>query len=282
MKNIEIAVNAALSAGEEIMKIYESNNFDVEIKSDKSPVTSADYAANKKILEYLLKTEIPVLSEESEISDYETRKNITNFWLVDPLDGTKEFINRNGEFTVNIALMENNKPVAGVVYAPVLQQLFFSHLDIGAFKIENIAFENKNIAFSELMTKAEKLPYSQNRNNIVVLSSKSHKSEKNDLFIKDLQKKHPLVETISKGSSLKICIIAEGKADIYPRFGPTSEWDTAAGHAILKAAGGNIIDTINRSEIMYNKENILNPDFFAVGSNPTLIFLNKYTLKLNR
>lgn len=272
MKNIEIAVNAALHAGAEIMKIYESNSFDVDIKSDKSPVTTADFASDKKIFEYLQETEIPVLSEESEISDYKIRKNIKTFWLVDPLDGTKEFINRNGEFTVNIALMLNNEPVAGVVYAPVLKELFFSHSDIGAFKIENIVFDNKNISFADLLSKADKIPYSVNRNNIVVLSSKSHKSEKNEIFIKNLEENYENVETISKGSSLKICILAEGKADIYPRFGPTSEWDTAAGHAILKAAGGNIVKADTRLELEYNKENILNPDFFAVRDLLTLKF----------
>jgi len=265
MKNIEIAINAALYAGNEILEIYNSKDFEIQIKADKSPVTTADLAANKKIIEFLTETEVPIVSEENEISEYKIRKEIKNYWLIDPLDGTKEFINRNGEFTVNIALMEDNTPIAGVIYVPVLKELYFSHLDFGAFKVENIkAGNNKQFKLENLIKEAIELPIKEERDNLVVLSSKSHKTPENETFITKLSQKYPKIDTISKGSSLKICVLAEGKADIYPRFGPTSEWDTAAGHAILKAVGGNIMNTTTLKEIEYNKENILNPSFFAV------------------
>lgn len=265
MEFIETAINAALHAGNEILKIYNSEDFEINTKTDKSPVTAADINSNNKIIEFLLDTEIPFVSEESNILEYDKRKNQNIFWLIDPLDGTKEFINRNGEFTVNIALIENGKPVAGVIYAPVLKELYFSHLSVGAFKIENI-FVVKNQIFSldDLLTLAAKLPSKEKRENLIVISSKSHITPENEAYIKKLSEKHPDIKTISKGSSLKICILAEGKADIYPRFGLTSEWDTAAGHAILKAAGGNVFNAKTHDEIYYNKENILNPYFIAV------------------
>jgi 3'(2'), 5'-bisphosphate nucleotidase len=265
MINIEIAVNAALQAGNEILKIYNSQDFEIKLKKDNSPITEADINSNNKIIEILKKTEIPVVSEESEILSFKKRQKNETFWLVDPLDGTKEFIKRNGEFTINIALIENGISIAGIIYSPVSKELYFANDKIGAFKTVNIfSKENQYYNINDLIEKSIKLPIFENRNSFVVLKSKSHNSFKNDEFIKFLSSKYSNLEILEKGSSLKICILAEGKADIYPRFGPTSEWDTAAGHAILKASGGNIFDAHAKKEIIYNKKNILNPDFVAV------------------
>ncbi len=285
-KILETAINATVYAGLEIIKIYESDNFGVTSKADNSPLTLADMSANNKILEYLKKTDIPILSEEGKDIEYKERKNWKSFWLVDPLDGTKEFINKNGEFTVNIALIKNNIPVAGVIYIPVLKQLYYGTDSIGAFKIENIEATTSNFydekdswkwnnpvllinnkrasSYDDFENNSVKLPLSINSEDkkYTVVGSRSHKSPENEKYLKNLKNKHGKIEIISKGSSLKFCMIAEGKADIYPRLAPTMEWDTAAGHAIVKASGGNVMKT-NGEDLNYNKENLLNPFFVA-------------------
>jgi 3'(2'), 5'-bisphosphate nucleotidase len=277
---IDIAVKAAIEAGEAILQIY-TQDFEVEFKADESPLTAADKASHEIIVEALENTPYPVLSEESGEITYEERKGWNTYWLVDPLDGTKEFIKKNGEFTVNIALIKDGAPVLGVVYVPVEHTLYFGS-DMGAFK----AVQGEH--FQELEELLEKLPNTENFQQVEVsgmpsgplrvVASKSHCNDETVEFITDLEKKYGEAERVSRGSSLKLCMVAEGSADIYPRIAPTMEWDTAAAHAVVKAAGGEVFiydSEVNPSDyksgssmlqpLAYNKENLLNPYFIVSG-----------------
>lgn len=258
---LKIAITAAIEAGTAIIDVYQSDCFDIELKDDKSPLTRADKAAHDVITGFLRSTGLPVLSEEGRDIPYDERKQWSRFWLVDPLDGTKEFIKRNGEFTVNIALIENNLPVAGVIYVPVNRTLYFADNKNGAYKIENLSTDFKITEIEKLQP--IKLPLNKNNNAYVVVASRSHLSDETKAFINKLSAKHKNVETISRGSSLKLCMVAEGKADIYPRFGPTMEWDTAAGHAIAVASGATVLRADNNEILCYNKNNLLNPWFIV-------------------
>lgn len=255
-----VAIEAAIIAGKKIMDIYDSDDFDVNLKDDNSPLTKADIASHKVIMEKLLTTDIPVLSEEGKEIPYETRKDWNRLWIVDPIDGTKEFIKKNGEFTVNIALIENQVPVLGVIYVPALNELYYSNKEIGAFKVGNV---NNADNISSLLKSAEKLPLNTNRTNYTVVASRSHMSDETKEFIHELEQEHGSVETISKGSSLKLCMVAEGKADCYPRFAPTMEWDTAAGQAICLYAGFDVLDWKTKQTMLYNRENLLNNWFLV-------------------
>ena len=216
-------------------------------------------AAHELILSYLEKTGIPILSEEGKHLPYEERKKWKQLWIVDPLDGTKEFIKRNGEFTVNIALVENQKPVLGVIYVPVLKQLYFASREIGSFLAEEVEeFED----MEKMMGKANKLP-ATNTTQFTVVASKSHLSQETKDYIDELKPKYGEVTILSKGSSLKLCMVAEGKADCYPRFGPTMEWDTAAGQAICTFAGKKVIDWETKEEMLYNREQLRNGWFIV-------------------
>ncbi|KTG29892.1 3'(2'),5'-bisphosphate nucleotidase CysQ [Idiomarina sp. WRN-38] len=235
----------ARDAGTAIMDVYESDDFNVQQKGDDSPLTKADLAAHKVICEGLreLDTQYPIISEESSDISWGQRKHWTRYWLVDPLDGTKEFIKRNGEFTVNIALIEKGVPIMGVVYAPVLDAMYTGERDMGAM------LNDKPIKV------AAKAPAT-----LRVVGSRSHPSRETTDWLDSLGKPY---EMVPMGSSLKICLVAEGEADIYPRLGSTCEWDTAAAHAVLSAAGGDIA-TINGDPLLYNqKEDYLNPHFIA-------------------
>jgi 3'(2'), 5'-bisphosphate nucleotidase len=246
---ISIAENAA----NEILEIYQSD-FSVENKEDNSPLTEADMASHKIIIAGLsnLTPDIPILSEESTSISFETRRNWQRYWLVDPLDGTREFVKRNGEFTVNIALIENHQPVLGVVYVPVSRLCYFSSKGQGAYKQVN----------GEAAEKIKTKPASGKT--FTVAGSRSHGSEQQQNFFTALGDD---VEIIAIGSSLKLCLVAEGKVDIYPRFGPTSEWDTAAAHAVVMEAGGVVTDT-KLKPLEYNrKESILNPHFLVIADN---------------
>ncbi len=248
--------NIAIQAGEEILKYY---NDDIEVthKDDSSPLTKADLASNKIILNALheLDRTIPILSEESLV-EWNQRKNWTTYWLVDPLDGTKEFIKKNGEFTVNIALIENNKSILGVIYTPVKSDLYFAKKNYGSFKINS---SSKLIDLKE----AKKIFVSNQSSIKKIIGSRSHSNQDFDSWV---NKNFPNPEIVQAGSSLKFCLIAEGVADIYPRFGPTSEWDIAAGHIIVDEAGGRV-STFENNEINYNsKEDLLNPQFYAIGN----------------
>jgi 3'(2'), 5'-bisphosphate nucleotidase len=256
-KLLRIAIEAAIKAGVETLKIY-NTEFDVYEKNDASPLTEADKTSHNIIMNYLDKTNIPVLSEEGKSIPYENRKNWQQIWIVDPLDGTKEFIKKNGEFTINIALIENQKPVLGVIYVPVLQTLYFGTKLTGAYKAEQINSYDE----SAIETKKIKLPIQENRPYTVV-ASRSHLSPETSTYIAEVEKNYGNIETLSRGSSLKLCMIAEGKADEYPRFAPTMEWDTAAGQAIIEASGGEVIDWQTKQPMLYNRENLLNNWFLA-------------------
>ena len=239
-------------------------DFAIERKADNSPLTIADKRSHAHIMDELDATSIPVLSEEGRLTDYNIRKGWKTLWVVDPLDGTKEFIKRNGEFTVNIALVENGIPVLGVIYVPVSRTLYFSEDSIGAYRIEGIDARSAGLSPDDLMEKADRLPLEQaDTKGFVVVASRSHLSPETEEYIRKLESEYGHVNLISCGSSLKICRVAEGSADIYPRFAPTMEWDTAAGHAIVRASGKNIYLTDERTPLHYNKENLLNPWFIV-------------------
>ena len=237
-------------AGNEILDIYQ-RDFDIQLKSDASPLTEADLAAHKIIVTGLttLTPQIPILSEEEKSIDFAQRKGWERFWLVDPLDGTKEFIKRNGEFTVNIALIENGFPVLGIIYAPVLDKLY-----IGDVTHKKAYMVDKSGATTPLIVNAKQTAR-------IAVGSRSHSSEEEV----ELLKKYNVVETISIGSSLKFCMVAEGKADIYYRHGPTMEWDTGAGQAIAEAAGGTVTNMKSGERFSYNKESLLNGSFLVKG-----------------
>ena len=249
-KLLMMAQEAALKGGEEILKVYHSDRFEVEFKGDQSPLTLADRNAHVAICDLLSESGIPILSEEGKEIPYKERKNWHRLWIVDPLDGTKEFIKRNGEFTVNIALIENGKPILGVIYVPVKDQLYTGAIGIGAQKKEN--------------GKVTQMPIEQEKRKYRAVGSRSHMSVETEKFFDDLKTRHGEVEIVSMGSSLKICLVAEGTADVYPRFAPTMEWDTAAGHAIAGAAGKSLIDVKTNREMVYNREDLLN-NWFVVS-----------------
>ena len=261
---LQRAIFTAVLAGKEIIKIYDSK-FQVDYKNDKSPLTTADKNANKIIESNLKSLNIPILSEEGKFISYKQRKSWKYFWLIDPLDGTKEFINRNGEFTVNIALIDKNKPILGVVYVPVSKLLYFGTKDIGSHKIDlSLLQENFDILKSDVITltsMSNKLPIFKSRDIYTVVGSRSHMSIETEIFLKEKKDLHDDIKVLSVGSSLKLCMVAEGKADIYPRYAPTMEWDTGAGHAIVKYAGFSVIKYNSNDELIYNKEDLLNPWF---------------------
>ncbi|MEQ8628951.1 MAG: 3'(2'),5'-bisphosphate nucleotidase CysQ [Ekhidna sp.] len=246
---LKTAKKAALAAGAEILRIYESSDFSIEAKADDSPLTLADKAAHNKIVSYLEETELPILSEEGRDIPYKERKNWEYFWLVDPLDGTKEFIKKNGEFTVNIALIHMGKPIMGVVYPPVLGEMFWGVKEKGAFKEKNGKVEKINTTKKSL-----------DESGLRVVASRSHMSKETEEFVSRLDKP----EVVSRGSSLKFLLVASGEADVYPRFGPTMEWDTAAAHAIVSEAGGNVTLEDQSTPLSYNKMNLLNPYFIVL------------------
>ena len=262
------AIKASVLAGKEILGVY-SEKTEVEFKKDNSPLTIADKLSHQKISEFLLTTGLPVLSEEGKSIDYNERKNWKLFWMVDPLDGTKEFIKRNGEFTVNVALIKDGVPVMGVVYAPIMNVLYFGAENFGSYKIsasvdDLILLTTGNIFLDSLIEKSLKLPVEKTNKNFTVVASRSHLSPETEIFINDLKTKHSEVDFISKGSSLKICLVAEGAADIYPRLAPTMEWDTAAGQAIVLHAGKSVKLYKTNEAMKYNKENLLN-EWFVVN-----------------
>jgi len=262
-KLIEIAIKASIEAGKAIMEIYDTD-FDIEYKHDNSPLTTADSASHNMIMSYLQETKLPVLSEEGKHLHFEERQAWHLFWLVDPLDGTKEFIKKNGEFTVNIALIDNGIPIAGVIYVPVTDVLYVGIKNEGAFKLKGTDDFCDSVA--ELKKKAVFLPEIKNKDVFKVVASRSHLSTETNAFIENLKKDHTNIQTVSKGSSLKLCLIAEGAADIYPRYAPTMEWDTGAGHAIVNAAGGKVVLAEDeKTALTYNKKNLLNPWFIASG-----------------
>ena len=256
-KNLKLAIEASLQAGKKIIEIYNSDDFNLEYKLDDSPLTIADTASNKIIENILEASNIPILSEEGNILDFNNRKNLKQLWIVDPLDGTKEFIKKNDEFTVNIALIENSKPVIGVIYAPALNVLYFSERKLGSYKTLITALDEFD------NSKAFRLPLVENSNEYKVLTSRSHLDDNTLDYIDNLKVNNLKVVSIPMGSSLKFCLLAEGLADCYPRFSPCMEWDTAAGQIICEEAGFKVVDLKTMKPIIYNRENLINNYFIA-------------------
>src|SRR5690606_13112710 len=262
-RELNTAIRASVKAGEAIMEIYENEDFQTRSKVDDSPLTIADLKANDIIEQILNGTGIPIISEETKLVPYEIRENWTYCWIVDPLDGTKEFIKRNGEFTVNIALIEEGKPILGVIYVPTEKILYFGNVqEKKAFTIEipnpeELERDWKNLKFEQLLP-------SESKENLKIVGSRSHMSKDTIDFIYSLEKEYNKnVEIVSKGSSLKFCLVAKGMADIYPRFAPTMEWDTAAGQAICEAVGLKVIDQATGAPMIYNRKNLLNNSFLV-------------------
>ena len=252
--DLDHLLETARLAGSAILEVY-AGDFDVERKADKSPLTEADLRAHHVITQRLAERypEVPILSEEAaEENPYELRRNWKRFWLVDPLDGTKEFVKRNGQFTVNIALIEKGRPVAGVVYAPVLDLLYYADGAGGAYKVKSGGG-------------AVKLgdPDEPKREKFVIVGSLSHPTPEMDAYVEEQRGQHGEVEFLPMGSSLKICLVADGQANVYPRLGPTMEWDTAAAHAVALGAGRRVLRYDTRAELAYNKENLLNSWFIV-------------------
>ena len=258
--HLNTAISAALQAGKAILEIYHSSEFNVEIKDDNSPLTKADKASHNIIMSYLESTGIPVLSEEGKAIAYEERKEWNQLWIVDPIDGTKEFIKRNGEFTVNIALIENQCPLIGVIFVPVKGELYFSSKEMGAFKV---AVDLEDYDLGALLAKASKLPPQREDNTFTIVASRSHMSTETQDYLNQMRDLHGEVNLISKGSSLKLCMVAEGTANCYPRFAPTMEWDTAAGQAICEHAGFQVIDWGTKENMLYNRRELLNNWFLV-------------------
>jgi len=245
-------ISIARSAGSRIMEIY-SSDYEVVFKKDESPLTAADRASHELIVHALgqLSPDIPILSEESVEIPWEERKGWKEYWLIDPLDGTKEFIKKNGEFTVNIALIRQNIPTLGVVYAPAQDICWYAEEGKGAFRMHGISGSPRPIHASSPETFAA----------LKIVGSRSHQSQAIKAFLGNLEE--PAL--IPMGSSLKLCAVADGTADIYPRLGLTSEWDTAAAHCVVTEAGGFLVDENGHSLVYNSKESILNPYFLVLG-----------------
>lgn len=261
---VEEIILIALEAGANIMGVYRTEDFQVQSKQDDSPLTLADRISHETIVKGLtdLPFDIPILSEEGNQLAYEDRRDWDYFWLIDPLDGTKEFIKRNGEFTVNIALIHNGKPVIGVIYAPVLDTLYVGKEGLGSYKIEE-ATQNKYESPDEFVAVARKLPLGNKEKKISAVVSRSHLSKETEDYLIKVKKKYGEIDLTSAGSSLKLCLVAEGTATVYPRFAPTMEWDTAAGQAIVTCAGGTVKEPGSGKSLTYNKKDLLNPWFIV-------------------
>ena len=245
-EDINRVITVARQAGEAILEIYNKEDLGIELKADESPLTLADKEAHKIIVAGLKATGLPLLSEEGKSIAFEERQKWLEFWMVDPVDGTKEFIKRNGEFTVNIALIRDGKPVFGVVYAPVLDKLYYGGTGIGAFMI--------NKGEIKALEKSDKSPEV-----VRIVASRSHLNQDTQDFIDQFEE----TDIVSMGSSLKFMLIAEGLADIYPRFAPTMEWDTAAAHGVLSGLGIDVIEPTSKQSLKYNKKDLLNPYFIV-------------------
>ena len=262
---LSAAIEAVLGAGRRIMTIYDTpdSTWDVEQKADSSPLTRADREAHAFIARHLSTvTPYPILSEEGKHLPFDERKEWNTFWLVDPLDGTKEFIKRNGEFTVNIALVRYGSPVAGVVYVPATDTLYLGAEEEGAYKVEE-ASKRGTASWEAFARQGKRLPLDSPHDGYVIVVSRSHPSPETEMFIEKARRDHPHVHTVPSGSSIKICLVAEGTADAYPRLAPTMEWDTAGGDAVVRAAGGSMVEAGSGIPLTYNKEDLHNPSFIV-------------------
>ena len=270
-KLITTAIRACLEAGKAILDVYHSD-FAVEHKEDKSPLTLADKRSHDIIVKHLSEFGIPLLSEEGRDIPFKERKSWHTLWIIDPLDGTKEFIKRNGEFTVNIALVQQGRPVIGVIFVPDRNTLYVAETNMGSYRLDDDkqlellaqSLENKGANFSldEILSYAVKLPLARsNTRPFTIMGSRSHLSKEVEDFVAQKRQEYGEVTFISAGSSLKLCLVAEGEADIYPRLGPTMEWDIAAGQVVAEGAGATVLRHDNGTPLTYNKEDLLNPWF---------------------
>lgn len=269
------AVMSALAAGRAILDVYDSpDDIQMEKKADDSPLTRADRRSHAIIKEEMSGFGIPILSEEGRAIPFEERRQWPRMWIVDPLDGTKEFIKRNDEFTVNIALTEESLPTMGIVYVPVPDTLYFADRERGAFKLDGCRRLGLGREISgadhliPLLEQAVRLPLRQDEDRpFTIMGSRSHATPELKDYVDAMRRKHGTISFISAGSSLKICRVAEGRADVYPRLGPTMEWDTAAGQAIATASGARVVRHDNGQPLVYNKRNLLNPWFIVERKN---------------
>ncbi|MEO5642446.1 MAG: 3'(2'),5'-bisphosphate nucleotidase CysQ [Bacteroidia bacterium] len=261
---LKTAITASIEAGASILTIYKLAAIDVTYKDDRTPLTLADRASHDVIVKALAGTDIPVLSEEdSRAHEFSERSSWSKCWIVDPLDGTKEFIKRNGEFTVNIALADNGKPILGVIYTPVTDVLHFAAEGIGSFRVDKASSISSP---DDFFTEAKKLPAQKLPSTFTIVGSRSHASPETEAYVEEQRKKHGNVEFVAAGSSLKFCLIAEGIAHVYPRFAPTMEWDTAAGQVIVEQAGGEMIEWPSKNQIKYNREQLRNTWFLVTAA----------------
>ena len=268
------SIQASIAAGNAINEIYQSD-FEVAYKSDNSPLTIADQKSHEVIKGALKEYDFPILSEEGKDKPYAQRKKWKHFWIVDPLDGTKEFIKRNGEFTVNIALIEDCRPVLGTIFIPDRNTLYFAERHLGAYKLEDGPLKELSVIgagskqdahnlLAQIISRSNRLPLTGlQRSAMTIVGSRSHKNAELEAYVEEKRKQFGELEFISAGSSLKICLVAEGRADIYPRLGPTMEWDTAAGQAIAEGAGASVVEFDSRKPLVYNKEDLHNPWFIV-------------------
>jgi len=280
-----MALLAAKDAGRAILDVYRQD-FDISYKDDHSPLTLADQRSHNIIVSHLSDVSgerLPILSEEGRSISYQQRRRWKYFWMADPLDGTKEFVKKNDEFTVNIAQIHQNRPILGVIYVPVKDVFYFAGDGLGAYRMDNsdiLAIGNNRPVKNDsarvletILARSIKLPDDNHRfekkdSQITIVGSRSHATKELEAFIKNMRKKHEQVEFISAGSSLKLCLVAEGRADIYPRLGPTMEWDTAAGQVIVEQARGSVLNYEKDEPLRYNKKNLLNPWFVARIDDP--------------
>jgi 3'(2'), 5'-bisphosphate nucleotidase len=265
--NLIQAIQAAMAAGNVILSVYESD-FAVSVKDDQSPLTEADKRAHAVITKRLRASAYPILSEEGRDIPYAERRRWDRFWMVDPLDGTKEFIKRNGEFTVNIALIQKGRPLLGVIYVPVQKTLYLASGKTGAYLLQDprhlgkLADPEGKIDLHAIMAAATTLPCHKAADlPYTIVGSRSHGSPELEQFVAEQRQTHPDLQFVAAGSSLKFCLVAEGRARIYPRLGPTMEWDTAAGQAIAEYAGASVLRWDSPDPLTYNKESLLNPWF---------------------
>jgi 3'(2'), 5'-bisphosphate nucleotidase len=264
----DIAIRAAIEAGNKILEIYSRDDLEIEKKADESPLTLADRASHEIIASRLRQTSYPILSEEGRDIPFSERSSWKKFWLVDPLDGTKEFIRKNGEFTVNIALIQHHKPIFGVVYTPVLNELYVGIPNQNAWLVHN---PTHTLTIDDIQSEDTALR-NQHKTTLQpykIVASRSHLNAETEKYIESVRTGHQTIDLISKGSSLKLLMVASGQADEYPRLGPTMEWDVAAAHAVVNGAGKKVYDfqsylkDKNPKELTYNKKNLLNPHFLV-------------------
>jgi len=258
---LSIALDAGIRASAAIMEVYDTP-FGFDDKADGSPITLADHRSNQIITEALKTTGIPIISEESCITDFTERRHWNEFWLVDPLDGTKEFISRNGEFAINIALMHNNLPLVGIIISPVSGKAWWGVANEKVFAIDFSALPRKmdSVSLLKISEPIERKPAGAT---IGMAVSRSHMEPQTLLLLEQIRQKHGDIELVEKGSALKFCDLVEGRSDLYARYSPTWEWDTAAGHALLLAHGGEVFHITSHNPLEYNKQQLLNPGFIA-------------------